>query len=298
MDMKTLLRKYRTNIALVIGNGINLYSQARHTNSWHDLLVTLAKNHSRGKKIRAVPKGVTLTEFYDVLELKSTLSNSGGSLQQQFCDLMKSWRYYEHHERIVQWAQRADAPILTTNFEQVLSDAGKCRLYRTRKGGFTDYYPWENYYGSTQVSDPSREFGIWHVNGMQRYRRSVRLGLTHYMGSVERARRWLHKRKETCLFSGKNVHQWDGALSWLHIVFNTPFLIFGLSLEENEVFFRWLLIERARYFKEFPERRKRAWYVHAGALNNAGKQFFLEGVGVQPVKVANYDEIYGATTWS
>lgn len=93
------------------------------------------------------------------------------------------------------------------------------------------------------------------------------------------------------------MREWDGAASWLHIVFNSPLLIFGLGLEENEVFFRWLLIERARYFKKFPDRRKDAWYVYVGKLNNDGKQFFLDGVGVVPLHVASYDDIYGADTW-
>lgn len=75
-------------------------------------------------------------------------------------------------------------------------------------------------------------------------------------------------------------------------------MIFGLGLEENEVFFRWLLIERARYFKDFPERRKDAWFIHVGELNNDGKYFFLEGVGVRPIHVTSYDDIYGAATWS
>lgn len=296
MKMKTLLQKHRSDIALVIGNGINRYGPASSTNSWHDLLVKLAGAHLPAK-LRSVPVGVTLTEFYDVLELKSTKSDPGKSLQQQFCDLMTTWQYYEHHERIVKWAQKADVPILTTNFEQVLSDAGKCTLRRSKKDKFTDYYPWESYYGSKEISDPSQEFGIWHVNGMQRYRRSVRLGLTHYMGSVTRAHGWLHKGNERRLFSGKDVREWDGAASWLHIVFNTPLMIFGLDLEENEVFFRWLLIERAWYFKKFPDRRKNAWFVHAGELNNDGKHFFLDGVGVQPIRVTSYDDIYGAATW-
>ena len=115
MEMKSLLRKYRSDIALVIGNGINLYGPASRTNSWHDLLVKLAGKHLPAK-LRSIPDGVALTEFYDVLELTSTKSVSGVSLQQEFCDLMASWQYYEHHQRIVEWAQKADAPILTTNF--------------------------------------------------------------------------------------------------------------------------------------------------------------------------------------
>lgn len=296
MRMQTLLRQHRSNIALVIGNGINRYGPASSTNSWHALLVKLAETHLP-EMLHSVPVGVALTEFYDVLDLKFTKSLSENSLQQLFCELMAAWQYFEHHKRIVEWAQKSDSPILTTNFEQVLSDAGQCALRRSKKDGFTDFYPWESYYSNQEIADPSQEFGIWHVNGMQHYRRSVRLGLTHYMGSVERARGWIHKGNERRLFSGKNIHNWDGAASWLHIIFNTPLMIFGLGLEENEVFLRWLLIERARYFKKFPERKREAWYVHVGNLNSDGKQFFLEGVGVQPIRVASYDDIYGESTW-
>lgn len=296
MNMKSLLRNNRSNIALVIGNGINRYGPAKTTNSWHDLLVKLAKEHLPAK-LGSVPPGVTLTEFYDVLELKSTKSTSGKSLQQEFAALIASWKPYEHHGRVVGWARNANAPILTTNFDRVLPDAGRCSLHRTTKGSFTDYYPWETYYGDAEINDPSSEFAIWHVNGMQKYHRSIRLGLTHYMGSVEKARGWIHKRNERLLFSGKNVRKWRGASTWLHVVFNTPLLFIGLGLEENEVFLRWLLIERARYFKKFPDREKSAWYVHTADLN-AGKKFFLEGVGIQIIQAVDYDEIYGVDTWS
>jgi hypothetical protein len=118
------------------------------------------------------------------------------------------------------------------------------------------------------------------------------------MGSVERARGWLHKGNESRLFSGKNVDNWDGADTWLHVIFNTPLLIFGLSLEENEVFFRWLLIERARYFKKFPSRKNDAWYVSTEWKNLDGQKFFLEGVGVKCVQADDFDQIYSAATWS
>jgi len=296
MKIQTILQNNCSNIALVIGNGINLYGGARATNSWHDLLVKLAKRNLPSS-LRAVPRGVALTEYYDVLDLKSSKSKSTTPLQQQFCDLMSSWQFYDHHKRIVEWAKDNNNPILTTNFESVLSDAGGCTLRRTRKGGFTDYYPWESYYSSKDVSDPSHDFGIWHINGMQHYRRSVRLGLSHYMGSVERARTWLHKGNERRLFSGKNTRGWDGADTWLHVILNTPLLIFGLGLEENEVFLRWLLIERARYFKKFPARKKDAWYISTDETNADGKKFFLDGVGIKFVYANDYGDIYGTEIW-
>lgn len=294
-SLAELLQGNRAKIALIIGNGINRYGAAAKTNSWHDLLLTLARQHLALRNT-TVPRGISLTEFYDVIELKSRQDLSARNLQQEFCELMSSWAYYGQHQRIVAWAQEANAPILTTNFEHILEEAGNCKLYRTRKGGFTDLYPWESYFGSRQLTDPTQGFGIWHINGMQHYHRSIRLGLSHYMGSVDRARGWLHNGGDR-LLAGNKMNVWRGATSWLQIMFHFPLLIIGLGLEENEVFLRWLLIERARYYKKFPERKMPAWYVHKGSLNSDGKRFFLEGVGIQALNVAGYRDIYGETTW-
>lgn len=297
MKMKDILFRNKSNLALVIGNGVNKYRHAKSTNSWHDLLVQLADKHMPSN-FNKIPEGVSLTEFFDMLELKTPNTKIEKTLQQKFCDLMSSWKPFKHHERIIEWAQNYNNPVLTTNFDRVLADAGRLKLNRTKSVGFTDYYPWENYYGNNRIMDPGKEFGVWHINGLVHYHRSLRLGLTHYMGSVERARGWLHRGNEHNLFSGKNISFWEGSKSWLHIIFNTPLLIFGLGLEENEVFLRWLLIERARYFKKFPERRKAAWYVHKKPINNPGKIFFLEGVDIDNMQVDTYDEIYRPKVWS
>ena len=92
------------------------------------------------------------------------------------------------HQAIMQWARHFSCPVLTTNFEHTLSDAVQASAFSPKKTAFTDYYPWESYFSTQELSDPCAGFGIWHINGMQKYHRSIRLGLTHYMGSVERAR--------------------------------------------------------------------------------------------------------------
>ena len=117
------------------------------------------------------------------------------------------------------------------------------------------------------------------------------------MGSVHRLRTWLYRGRKHPKSTPKYSHQWAGAASWLHVAFNWPLLIFGLALDENEIFLRWLLIERARYFKNCPEVSKEAWYVYAGERHADGKQFFLESVGVTPLRVDSYEDIYGAETW-
>ncbi|RJG04446.1 hypothetical protein D3878_14955 [Noviherbaspirillum sedimenti] len=296
MKLKALLTRHRADLALLIGNGINRYGARANDNSWDALLTELAQKYLDPVH-KKLPDGISMTEFYDVLELACSRGAGEASLQTQFCELMAGWRPQAQHERIVRWAQQHEIPVLTTNFESTLGDAIGCRLQRIPNDKFTAFYPWERYYGTRAGVDPCREFAVWHINGMQCYRQSIRLGLTHYMGAVERARAWLHKGPAR-LSAGGDMQAWPGAVTWLQVVFHKPLLIFGLALAENEVFLRWLLIERAKYYRKFPERRQAAWYVHGAADKDAGKLYFLKAVGVEPVAAADYDEIYGPATWN
>jgi hypothetical protein len=206
---------------------------------------------------------------------------------------MGDWRPHDHHNYIASWARDTGVPILTTNFDRSLSDGLGCRLHRTSGMKFSDYYPWDSYYAVDELAEVCSGFGVWHINGMERYKRSIRLGLTHYMGSVQKARNWIYKG----LYARRDRVQWPGVATWLQVAFNKPLIIFGLALEENEVFLRWLLIERARYFRKFPDRRKKAWYVHRASERGSGKLFFLEALGIEPFEVATFDDIYGRGTW-
>lgn len=210
----------------------------------------------------------------------------------------QSWKSYPHHRQIARWAKRKNTPILTTNFDTTLSDACNATLRHVSTRGFSDYYPWESYYGEGDVVRPSESFGIWHINGMAHYHRSVRLGLTHYMGSVQRARDWIHRGGNRRLFSSAStVDSWRGSGTWLDAIFRSDLLIIGLALDEVEVFIRWLLIERARLFQKFPQLRRRAWYVETKDIASTGKGVFLQGVGVELVRERDYADIYESPAW-
>jgi hypothetical protein len=294
--MRELLAANRGDLALVIGNGINRFDAPATANSWEDLLSTLART-CIGPAHRGVPAGVSPTEFYDIVDLAAARAATD-NLQSQFCKLMAGWTPLPQHGFVTAWARRWSVPILTTNFESTLAEACGARLRRCGSDRFTAFYPWSSCFAPAPVDDPLKSFAIWHVNGQQRYRQSIRLGLAHYMGSVERARGWM-QRSGSRLFRGDDIRNWPGARTWLQAFLHKPLLFMGLGLEQNEVFLRWLLIERARYFNRFPARRQAGWYVHAGpaASLDAGKAFFLRGVGIEPVAVKDYAQIYGGATW-
>lgn len=295
-NLTSILNENSSDLALVLGNGINRYGTASTDNSWEELLRKVAGDCA--PPIQAPPPGTSLTEFYDILELSSEARST--KLQEEFCNLIKDWSPEPQHQRVMDWARRNDIPVLTTNFDDVLSRAGGCEFQRFRNPGFTDYYPWECYYSPSPLADPRTGFGIWHINGMAKYHRSVRLGLSHYMGSVTRAREWMH-RSGNRLFAGDQHDSWPGRHTWMQVAFSKPLLVAGVGIEENETFLRWLLLERAAYFKKFPERHQKAWYVYRPDPENrmeAGKLYFLRAVGFECIAVSSFDGIYGAEAWA
>lgn len=291
-----VLRRRHKKLTLLLGNGVNRYGSSGRHNSWADLLLEVANRHIPGVGDK-LPSGVTATEVFDLSCLAAKSKDSEGLLQKEFCTSMASWRAYPHHERIVEWARERDRPILTTNFDQVLSESCNANIYHHGNSKFTYYYPWATYFGLGEIQRPSSAFGIWHLHGMMRYHRSIRLGLTHYMGAVHQARRWIHRGGDRLFSSAKAIDTWSGSGTWLDAFFHNDLLVIGLSLDEVEVFIRWLLLERSRLFKNFPSLRRRGWFVCTKDGVSPGRELFLRGVGLTPIRVKDYHEIYQSTGW-
>lgn len=347
-DIKQIFNDYQSDIAFILGNGIHRYQNDENGLSWGKLLTDLWRTCHISDE-NDIPKGISNTEFYDILSMDATpyitqmyevaakenksLKNyfadkifnlskedltdmvlklsipstqnsenynrikSDKFLQNYVCNVMENWAHQTHHNKIVNEIKRMNAPILTTNYDKVLESAVDAYKQRNTKQGFTSFYPWSTFYSNNEVTDILNNFGIWHINGVLDYPNSIQLGLSQYMGSVSRAREMIQGRKSgTEIFSGKNQNDWDGKDTWLHILFNKSLFIFGLSLAENEVFLRWLLIQRAKYYRKFPERGHSAWYLigkeESEAADFKGKSFFLRHFGVQIIVVENFKTIY------
>lgn len=289
--IQELILENRERIAFIMGNGVNRYREAPETLSWDKLLLRLWEQ-TYAETLSSCPPGMTLTEFYDILEMDN---KKNVHLQKEVVNLMDEWAPQDHHRLIVEGIQALDVPLLTTNFDATLAKSVGCSPLRITKEGFSHQYPWSDYYGTKQLDAPCDGFGIWHINGMCKYPGSIRLGLCHYMGSVEKTRKMVSKEDDNLYHSQyKGVREWLGYRTWLDIIFNRSLFIFGLALEENEVFLRWLLIQRKMYFNKFNLPGRQGWYLYKkeDPPISMGKRLFLERVGFTFLELETYDDMY------
>lgn len=173
--LREVINSKSHEIAFIIGNGINRFKGQGQISSWNDLLIGLWTK-VYGNTLNKIPSGISFTEFYDLLELGQTNGDQELNLQKEFCEPLSRWKHGSHHNTITRTAMSLDIPILTTNFDSLLSKAGKLDFFRFKEEPFTHFYPWGCYYSNRRLISPSSGFGIWHINGMMKYHRSIRLG--------------------------------------------------------------------------------------------------------------------------
>ena len=110
----------------------------------------------------------------------------------------------------------------------------------------------------------------------------------------------MHRGDDRLFASEESIDRWKGRNTWLDAFFANDLLIFGLGLRREEVFLRWLLIERARYCRKFKIQDRKAWYVWAKGVEkgDSDRDFFLDHVGVRRVGLTSYGEIYSSQVWN
>ncbi len=85
------------------------------------------------------------------------------------------------HVHVAHWAQRESVRVLTSNFEETPSTPVSTKRSPCGKDNFTAFYLLNTCFSVTPVVDPLSTFAVWHMNDIQSYRHSIRLGLCHYM---------------------------------------------------------------------------------------------------------------------
>jgi hypothetical protein len=315
-------------LALLIGNGVNLAAGATQGISWDDLMSTLVAEtaertsdpaQARTTLMRLLKRtrgqgAASLPEVFDILEATGTKAADSAlqqvkqpDLQSRLADLLKCMKPGLPHAKLVNWALHAQAPILTTNYDHCLQDAipnQACVRHRLKNGrAQSDYYPWDRYYSTHALTDPATTFAIWHVHGDRAMKRSIRAGLDQYMGMVERLRQ-LKRPVALEILSEPSAEPTSAPAyfkaPWLRIFMGRKLWIHGLALHADEVSLRWLLIQRFRYWKLYQPSHDgpTGWYVHGptedsrvGPLD-APRHAFFASVGLSVIEIRKKEDMY------
>lgn len=293
-DAKKAIFNKSNRLAIIVGNGINRYAYGNLIDtSWSNLLLECWRKNLP-ITLSKIDNGITFTEFYDIMEFQGESS----SIRNSVVDIVNSWSPQPYHAQFREFFQGRNIPVLTTNFDKNLEGADLVRVNLNHpdvKYGFTDYYPWNVVYTADPKFDNGNifDFGIWHINGVVDYSRSLKLSISQYTNQAKRAVEFIHSAKgEIDDFKLKDKNMWRGYNTWLHLIFNCDLCIMGLGLDEQETFLRWLLIQREKYFRKFPARRHLGWYIGTKGDLPEGKKFYLEKLGFEIVCLKNYREIY------
>lgn len=295
--------------AFLVGNGIHLYDTNEEDRmTWEKIIQKLEdKINSKfserisddsGTHSNNYLEDLSLTERFDLIRLKADQPEIHGEIQKTLIEQLGglSLSKKPHIQGICELAAEKNIPILTTNFDAALSTAnGNYRLQGFQKlspSKCSVHYPWNSFYHTK--SSPRADLlshRIWHIHGTVNYTSSIRLGLRDYMGAVSKARNLIH-RTEDSLYKGKDTNKWAGLDTWMNPFFNCDLIIFGLGLKSNEIFLRWLLIERAGYFNKYTYRRRKLYYLTVKEEGSPSQKAFIQGVGGDYKEYENHDELY------
>lgn len=296
-----VLRTNGSELALVIGNGL---LRASGLSSWEGLLEKQAKSHAGLTYSSRKKRDLSLPELFEIMEINEKVP---GAVRKQFqSELQKATQEIDLGQEksnprrlILDWALRNEAPILTTNFDKTLEYTMGLQKFFLGRRMATDFYPWDVYYSCKEVSEPISGFAIWHIHGVVEYKRSIKMSLADYMAMVSRARGYIFREKDS-LFASKRSNKWRGHSTWLDIFFKRKLLFIGLGLPTQEVFLRWLLVQRRKFLSKNNIEEMGVWFVIPEEENKgrySGRRAFLDALGVKTVVVPGYADIYDSGAW-
>lgn len=291
----------------------------KKTLSWCDFL----QNYCRMQKIGIdVPNVTDLTfpEIVCLLDLQKSRSASGTAALDAKTDidptvrlrlaedLLKINKQDAVHRQFLKYAATKDIPVLTTNIDRLLSmDLSERKLALTGDPYFTatKNYKWNYCY--TEKALPAdnqaklglaQHFAVWHIHGLADYPDTIKIGLDDYINCTSQAKKLLSStgKDRISLFDAK-TDVWAGRNTWLDLFFRRQIIVIGLALDSQEVFLRWLFIQRAKYLKlkyPDPEKRPKAWFIHTDAnlSDKSPKGIFFKACGMDLIREKRFCDIY------
>ena len=216
----------------------------------------------------------------------------------------------EKHEKVIEFAEKYNIPILTTNYDTSLLttkylnllENQKNKIFWMKNNGDKDKYDrifLTNAYfskGRMDYDDVRERFAVWYIHGLameKSYYGSIRITNKDYADAISNLKTYINKD----LYNDDD--KWKGWNTWVNIIMHNDLIIAGLGLEQSETDLRWLLVERYIYHtkkeREAIELRKKyrrpeTIFVYSDEMKNGTKLYF-EALGVKFVK-KSYDEVF------
>ena len=191
-----------------------------------------------------------------------------------------------HH--FLRFAMSSNIPIMTTNYDETLSEALNLPAKCMNSDSTTQYkFPFETYFSNEKIDCPWESFGVWHINGLISFPQSIRIGYLDYADMFHEIQERLYKNNSHLkILNNKKIDN-----TWISIFFHRDIFIWGLSLDVDEYVIRWLLVERARY-NIINKKKLKGWYAVRCEDNepiHEGKKLFLNQVGIEIIYIDSLD---------
>lgn len=93
-EIKHILNNNKSNLAFIVGNGINRIAYPKNQDvSWDALLFDIWHQVSN-RRLTNISNGISLTEFYDIIEFEAGSINKE---RQKVVELLYKWGPVEYH---------------------------------------------------------------------------------------------------------------------------------------------------------------------------------------------------------
>jgi hypothetical protein len=196
--------------------------------------------------------------MYDFIHNPDLINDKKTNINKEIARLMKKREPKLVHQYIVSRIKKLNAPILTTIFDETLSKTFNYKRFILDQKSFNAYYPWTVYHAESPLSDPLQGFGIWYINGMIHYPSSLNYSKQQYYKLTRKFLSLIDPlNQEDCFNQPNNIV----LNSWINILFNKSLFVFGMGNEIQDDFLSFVLFARASYYRCFPEKKHKSWYV-------------------------------------
>ena len=258
----------------LIGNGLNI-AMGNDKCSWDKVLWNIANTDGRKSLFSPEHKPLLSSlETFNAIQLKSEHTIFSDKIVPE---IKKIKFKADKNPSLLKFAEKNNVDILTTNFDMNIERYLWNCNYEKLKFSHGGFYPWRKYYSAADFcSQSDSKTRVWHIHGDITQNRSILFSMTRYMRAARKAAGLLN--------DDKNDHS---ALkqTWMWEFFSRPLIIAGLALSEQEIFLRWLLLERLMSARRLclQSDLPQSYYLYRDPEEVEKLSVFLKMVNITPV---------------